>query len=141
MIGVGADVIRAFGKVVLATAALSLFIAPSHALHERAYDIAVLRTFGARPSTIAAMLILEALMLAILGGAAGLVLAHGVVALLAWWTASQDSLTVSASAFSLRELWLLGPALLAGALPRSSRLARGKGGHFRDARAPPLNRE
>jgi putative ABC transport system permease protein len=49
MIGVGADVIRAFGGVVLATAALSLFIALYHALNERAYDIAVLRTLGARP--------------------------------------------------------------------------------------------
>lgn len=47
MIGVGADVIRAFGGVVLATAALSLFIALYHALNERAYDIAVLRTLGA----------------------------------------------------------------------------------------------
>jgi uncharacterized membrane-anchored protein len=51
-----------------------------------------------------------------MGGITGLVLAHGLVALLAWWTASQDSLSISASAFSFDELWLLGPALLAGAL-------------------------
>jgi len=65
MIGVGADVIRAFGGVVLATAALSLFIALYHALNERAYDIAVLRTLGARPASIAVMLLLEALILAV----------------------------------------------------------------------------
>jgi hypothetical protein len=47
---VGADVIRAFRGVVLATAALSLFIALYHALNERAYDIAVLCTLGARRS-------------------------------------------------------------------------------------------
>src|SRR5260221_162890 len=68
MIGVGADVIRAFGGVVLATAALSLFIALYHALNERAYDIAVLRTLGARPLRIALMLLIEALMLALFGG-------------------------------------------------------------------------
>src|SRR5262249_15890965 len=67
MIGVGADVIRAFGGVVLVTAALSLFIALYHALNERAYDIAVLRTLGARPASIAVMLLLEALILALLG--------------------------------------------------------------------------
>ena len=87
MIGVGADVIRAFGGVVLATAALSLFIALYHALNERAYDIAVLRTLGARPTSIALMLLLEALMLAVLGGVLGLLLAHGLVAILAWWMA------------------------------------------------------
>ena len=91
MIGVGADVIRAFGGVVLATAALSLFIALYRALHERAYDIAVLRTLGARPSSIATMLMLEALMLALLGGLAGLALAHALVAVLAWRTTGQES--------------------------------------------------
>ncbi len=140
MIGVGADVLRPFGSVVLATAALSLFIALYHALNERAYDIAVLRTLGARPSTIAAaMLMLEALMLSVLGGITGIVLAHGLVALLAWWTASQDSLTVSAVCILVGRAVVAGPALLLS--PRFFRLARGKGGHFRDARAPPLNRE
>ena len=116
MIGVGADVIRAFGGVVLATAALSLFIALYHALNERAYDIAVLRTLGARPAWIAMMLLAEALLLAAVGGVLGLLLAHALVAVLAWWLSAQDSLSISASAFSARELWLLGPALLAGLL-------------------------
>ncbi len=116
MIGVGADVIRAFGGVVLATAALSLFIALYHALNERAYDIAVLRTLGARPASIALMLMLEAVMLALLGGVLGLLLAHGLVAVLAWWMTEQESLRISAWTFSLQELWLLVPALLAATL-------------------------
>ena len=116
MIGVGADVIRAFGGVVLATAALSLFIALYHALNERAYDIAVLRTLGAHPASIALMLMLEAMMLALLGGALGLVLAHGLVAILAWWMAQQESIAISAWVFSLDELWLPVPALVAAAL-------------------------
>lgn len=116
MIGVGADVIRAFGAVVLATAALSLFVALYHALNERAYDIAVLRTLGARPSSIAAMLVLEATMLALLGGVIGLAIAHGLVGLLAWWMTAQDSLHITALTFSPKELWLLAPALAAAAL-------------------------
>jgi putative ABC transport system permease protein len=116
MIGVGADVIKAFGGVVLATAALSLFIALYHALNERAYDIAVLRTLGARPSQIALMMMLEALMLAVLGGVLGLLLAHALVAILIAWIASQESLRISAWAFSSEELWLLVPALVAAAL-------------------------
>lgn len=116
MIGVGADVIRAFGGVVLATAALSLFIALYHALNERAYDIAVLRTLGAHRINIAVMVMLEALMLAIIGSALGLLLAHGLVAILVWWMAQQESLRISAWTFSLGELWLLVPAFLAAAL-------------------------
>jgi putative ABC transport system permease protein len=116
MIGVGADVIRAFGGVVLATAALSLFIALYHALNERAYDIAVLRTLGARPASIAMMLMLEALILAVLGGIAGLVLAHGLAAILSWWMAKQESVPIDAWAFSVGELWLLVPSLIAAGL-------------------------
>jgi putative ABC transport system permease protein len=116
MIGVGADVIKAFGGVVLATAALSLFIALYHALNERAYDIAVLRTLGARPSQIALMMMVEALMLAVLGGVLGLLLAHLLVAILLTWMAQQESLRISAWVFSSDELWLLVPALLAAAL-------------------------
>jgi len=116
MLGVGADVIRAFGGIVLATAALSLFIALYHALNERAYDIAVLRTLGAHPTGIALMLMLEAVLLALAGGVLGLVLAHGLVAVLAWWMAEQESLAISAWAFSGGELWLLVPAFVAAAL-------------------------
>jgi len=116
MIGVGADVIRAFGGVVLATAALSLFIALYHALNERAYDIAVLRTLGARPASVALMLLLEAGILALLGGALGLALSHALVAALAMWMVEQDSLRISALAFSLDELWLLVPAFVAAGL-------------------------
>jgi putative ABC transport system permease protein len=116
IVGVGADVIRAFGGVVLATAALSLFIALYHALNERAYDIAVLRTLGARRASIATMMLLEALILAVLGGAFGLALAHGLAAVLAWWMARQESIPIDAWSFSAKELWLLVPALLAATL-------------------------
>src|ERR1700751_2522203 len=116
MIGVGADVIRAFGEVVLATAALSLFIALYHALNERAYDIAVLRTLGARPASIATMLMLEALILAVLGGVLGLLLAHGLAAILGWWMIKQESVPSNACAISVRGLWLFVPSLLAAAL-------------------------
>jgi putative ABC transport system permease protein len=93
-----------------------LFIALYHALNERAYDIAVLRTLGARPASIAMMMLIEALMLAALGGILGLLLAHGLVAILAWWMAQQDSLSITAWKVSASELALLAPAMLAAVL-------------------------
>lgn len=116
MIGVGADVIKAFGGVVLATAALSLFIALYHALNERAYDIAVLRTLGMRRTSVALMMLLEALFLAVLGGLAGLLLAHAMLAILAWWMGTQDSLRLDAMRFSTDEWLLLIPAFIAALL-------------------------
>ena len=113
IIGVGAEVIRAFGAVVLLTAALSLFIALYHALNERAYDIAVLRTLGARPTTIAAMLVCEALMLAVMGTVLGLHLAHALAALLAWFMTEQQSLRLAPWRFTPDEFWLLVPAVVA----------------------------
>lgn len=114
VVGAGADVVRAFGGVMLLTAALSLFIALYRALDERAYDNAVLRTLGARPSTIGAVLLIEALMLAVAGGVLGLVLAHALAAALAWHLAGQDGLVIRAWAFSADELWLALPAIAAG---------------------------
>ena len=116
MIGVGADVIKAFGGVVLATAALSLFIALYHALNERAYDIAVLRTLGARPIPDRA------------DDDGGGAHAGGVgwrARLAAGACAGRDSCRVDGAAGERahqcmgilgEELWLLVPALLAAAL-------------------------
>lgn len=62
------------------------------------------------------MLMLEALILAILGGVAGLALAHGLAAVLSWWMAKQESVPINAWTFSAKELWLLAPPLLAAGL-------------------------
>jgi ABC-type antimicrobial peptide transport system permease subunit len=62
------------------------------------------------------MLLAEALLLAAVGGVLGLLLAHALVAVLAWWLSAQDSLSIGAGGVSARELWLMGPALLAGLL-------------------------
>ncbi|PIF26231.1 putative ABC transport system permease protein [Acidovorax sp. 56] len=47
LLGVGADVLRAFGGVLLAVAALSVFIALWNAVRERRFDLAMLRMLGA----------------------------------------------------------------------------------------------
>jgi putative ABC transport system permease protein len=126
-LGAGAGIVRAFGAVVILTAALSLFISLSSARKERAYDIAVLRTLGARPHAIAQMLLAEALLLAIAGGVAGLLLAHALAAILAAWLSGRDTTTIDPWTFTWSEAWLLVPALaaaLAAAALPSVRAAR-----------------
>jgi putative ABC transport system permease protein len=116
MIGVGVEVIRAFSGVLFAVAALSLFVALYHALNERAYDIAVLRTLGRSRAGIAGMLLAEALMLAALGAITGLALAHVLAALLATRMTDEGSLQLAAWAFSIDDLRLLVPAFAAAVL-------------------------
>ncbi len=78
MVGVGTDVLRGFGWVLLLTAGLSVFIALWNAVRERRADLAMLRMLGASPSKVAGLLLAEALCLALLAAILGLSLGHGL---------------------------------------------------------------
>lgn len=84
LIGVGARVLEAVGAVLLASAALSVFIALWNAVRARRADLALLRLLGAPPRRIAALLLGEALWLALLASALALLAAHGLLALAGW---------------------------------------------------------
>ena len=71
MIGVGVDVLRAFGVVLMLAAGLSVFIALLNALEERRYDLAVMRMLGATPARLMGLMLLEGSLLAVAGGIAG----------------------------------------------------------------------
>lgn len=74
MLGLGTDVLRAFAGMLLLTAGLSVFIALWSAVRERRGDLALLRMLGAPASRIAALLLTEALWLALLSSVCGLLL-------------------------------------------------------------------
>jgi putative ABC transport system permease protein len=76
MVGVGTDVLRGFGLVLLLTAGLSVFIALWNAVRERRADLAMLRMLGASPQKVAGLLVCEALWLALLASIMGLFLGH-----------------------------------------------------------------
>ena len=63
-VGVGVDVLRGFALVLVFSAALSVFIALYNALEERRYDLAIMRTLGASPSRLMALLLGEGMLLA-----------------------------------------------------------------------------
>lgn len=82
LLGVGFATLRLFGVVLLAAAALSVFIALTNAMRERRYDLAVMRSLGASRSKLLGLVLLEGLLLAGLGLAMGLLLGHGAVEIL-----------------------------------------------------------
>ncbi|WP_349743443.1 FtsX-like permease family protein [Roseateles cavernae] len=112
MVGVGTEVLRGFGAVLLLAAALSVFVALLHAVRERQGDLAMLRMLGAPAWRVAALVSLEGLWLALLASLLGLALGHGLTALLGWVLASQQSLRISGSGWSAWEALVPALALL-----------------------------
>lgn len=116
MIGIGVEVMRAFGLVLVLAAGLSVFIALWNALEDRRYDLAVMRMLGASPMRILGLMLFEALLLACVGAIAGLVLGHALTAALGVALRDARQIEVSGAVFLIEELWLLGLALGIGAV-------------------------
>ena len=114
LVGVGADVLRAIAAIVLAVAALSMFVALYHALEERKTDLAILRALGAPPRKLLLLLLTQGLALALGGAVLGWLLGHGGVGLLGVLMEGQQNLALSAWSIDPQEAWLLPAALLVG---------------------------
>jgi putative ABC transport system permease protein len=95
IIGVGTDVLRGFALVLVFSAALSVFIALYNALEERRYDLAIMRTLGASPAQLMALLMGEGMLLAGVGGVCGIALGHAFTEItgMAMRAAQQGSIT------------------------------------------------
>ena len=121
MVGVGTDVLRALAGVLLLTAALSVFIALWSAVRERRADLALLRMLGAPPRKVAALLLCEALWLALLATVIGVLAGQGLMALLAWLLQLDKSFLMGAMVWPVElmvvPMLAVGLALLSALLP------------------------
>jgi putative ABC transport system permease protein len=112
MLGLGADVLRAFAGMLLFTAGLSVFIALWNAVRERRADLALLRMLGAPPRRIATLLLTEALWLGLVSALLGLALGQIFVLALGWMLGLDQSLLLAGVLWPLELLWV--PALALG---------------------------
>ena len=112
IIGVGVDVLRGFALVLVFSAGLSVFIALYNALNERRYDLAVMRTLGARPTTLMLLLLFEGLSLALIGGVLGIALGHLLAEFLGHALRAAQQVSVTGWTWVPGEWWVL--ALAAG---------------------------
>jgi putative ABC transport system permease protein len=128
VIGVGIDTMRVFGGVLVASSLLALFVTLYNALEERRYDIAIMRLLGASRARIAALLLMESWLLALVALLAGLAVGLVGVALVGGWLAQARAFVVSPAALAPELIWIgivaLVVATLAAALPawRASRM-------------------
>ncbi|MEZ0308882.1 MAG: ABC transporter permease [Ramlibacter sp.] len=116
LLGVGTDVLRGVGVVLLVTAALSVFIALWNAVRERRDDLAMLRMLGATPAKVAALLFSEALWLALLASVLGLAIGHGLAGLVGAMLEAQRSLPISGAVWVTAEGWIPVAAVAVAAL-------------------------
>jgi putative ABC transport system permease protein len=116
LVGVGIDALRIFAVVLMATAAFSMFAALMSALQERRYDLALLRTLGARPATLFALLAAEGVTLVVVGAILGLVLGHAATEAVGIWIARSNPWSMTGLAWDPAEAWVVMAVLAAGAL-------------------------
>jgi len=114
MLGVGVDVLRAFGVILVLAAGLSVFIALLNALEERRYDLAVMRMLGASPARLMGLMLVEGVALALAGGVAGIALGHVLTQALGAALKAAQQTAVTGWAWDAGELWLLALALAVG---------------------------
>jgi len=116
LLGVGFEVLQAFGFILILAATLGIFIALYNAMQDRQYDLAVMRTLGASRSTLTQHVLLEGLLFAVAGLVLGLALGHLATGLLAVTVDQAQDMNLTAWAWAPRQTWLVGLALAVGAV-------------------------
>jgi len=112
--GAGVDLIRVFAGLLLAASTLMLFVALAQTLDEHRYDLAIMRALGASRGQVAAVLLIESLLLAAVGTLLGLLIAHVAMAATGWWLPRAGPLATAARTFLPQEWVVVGAALAAG---------------------------
>ena len=115
MLGVGTELLRGLGAVLLLTAALSVFIALWNAVRERRSDLAMLRMLGAGPGKLFALLLCEALWLAVLASVLGLAAGHALAAVAGQMLQARGSLPMTGWLWLPQELLVPAAAMAVAA--------------------------
>jgi len=114
-------VVLAIALLVTVLAVLFLFVALISALKERRRDLALMRSLGATRRAVFGLILSEAVVIALLGGFIGILLAHGIVAVGCHFVRVETGLRMSAAYIPVVE-WFILPAvaflgMLAGLVP------------------------
>lgn len=116
IVGVGVEVLQAFGYLLILISALSIFIALYNSLKERRYDLAIMRALGASRGKLVVTLLTEGMLLSLTGSLLGLLLAHGVVEILSSSVPAFQKTGITGLVFLGEEWIILGGSLLLGIL-------------------------
>ncbi|MCF8256450.1 MAG: FtsX-like permease family protein [Flavobacteriales bacterium] len=114
LLGVGFTTLQIIGMLIMAIAAISVFISLLNSLKDRKYELALMRSLGASPAKLFGMVIMESLLLCAIGYAAGIALGRAALLLMSYLSEQQMQFQLSGGWFSAEELCLLPITLLIG---------------------------
>ncbi len=107
----------ALAVLVIAVAGIGIMVSIYNSMSDRRRDIAVMRSLGARRSTVMTIILLESILLSLGGGIVGFLLGHGLIGLASPWIVAQTGVSIGLFEFDWRELVLVpGLVLLASAV-------------------------
>lgn len=104
-------VLLVLSVLVVVVAGMGILLSIYNSMNDRRHDIAVMRALGASRAIVMSVILLESILLALGGGLLGVLLGHGVTALLAPMIATEVGVSVAALQFQTAEL-LLVPGLI-----------------------------
>ena len=114
LLGVGEEALKAMALLIIFVSGLSIFISLFSSLRERKYELAVMRTLGARPGFLFQLIIFEGIIIAVLGCFCGIALSHGSMVLLADFLEKSYRYDFSAAIFLKEEIYIFGGSLVIG---------------------------
>lgn len=111
LMGVGGDILSAFGAMLIAFAAFGIFITLYSSVKDREYDIVLLRVMGASRSRIFALIMLETIGLGVAGAIAGIALSQIFIKGASYWILISKHVTLEPDGIGYAELTALGAAI------------------------------
>ena len=114
LLGVGEEALKALAMLIIFVSGLSIFISLFSSLRERKYELAVMRTLGARPGFLFQLIVFEGMVIAVLGFLCGIALSHGSMILLADFLEKSYRYDFSAAIFLKEEIYLFIGSLIIG---------------------------
>jgi putative ABC transport system permease protein len=97
--------------LVVIVAGISILVSIYNSMNERSHDIAVMRALGASRNAVMAIVLVESILLALLGGFVGVLLGHGIIGLASPYVVERTGIALSLFEFDWQELVLI-PGLM-----------------------------
>lgn len=116
LVGTAETALAVVSMMVVATALLGMVTMILTTLNERRREMAILRSVGARPTTVLGLLATEAGLLTLAGVALGVAMLYGVLLVLRPWVDATYGITLAIDPPTAREWMMLGGIVVAGFL-------------------------
>lgn len=111
LIGHIEQVLLILAVLIVIVAGIGILVSIYNSMNDRRHEIAIMRALGARRSTVMTIILLEAILLSLGGGALGLLLGHGLVAALSPFISEYTGVAIGVLHFEPMELILV-PGLI-----------------------------